>query len=709
MTGPAGPPAVSPWPGLVAVLMGVFISTLASRLVVFGLPDIRGAMHAGFDEGAWITTAQACGEVAMAPVSIWAGAVFGPRRILFAGAVTYAVAAALSPLAPGLGALLVLQTLSGFATGAFIPMAIVHLARNMGPRGLAYGVAAYALTLEAALNVAATLAGWYVDHLSWRWLFWQGVPLAAAMAWWVLRALPRQPANMVLLRDGDWFAILSLGIGLVALYIALDHGNRLDWLASGLIVGLLTTAALSMLAFVAHEWRAARPWIDLRYIARSRIPHIMLLMLGVRLAILSSALLLPQFLSSVQGFRPNDTGPALLAIAVPQLVFAPLVALLLRLVDARATLALGFALVAAACWMPAAGLTGAWMTADFLPSQALQSAGQLLALSSLVFLAVTNIRPSAVLTFGAMLQVARLLGGEIGTAGVGTWLRLREQLASNLLGLHVHAGPLLTERLVHGAALVQARAFGAAGAEAQATALLAGSVHAQATVQSFLDGYAVVGAAMVAAMLLAAAIGPAPDHPALPRRRAPDPSGRPQPCAQASVRAVREERRKAAGLGFARIGGEEHQDGRAITGIDLAAPGRPRAVAKRGVPAGTEGPGRRALPAGPLPGPPLSAGPRRYRRTAGPAGHRQRGGGLRRKCRGEAILLPHRCPDARHLARLRRVRLRPALHRSLRNLVGGRVRCMTTTMTTIMIMPIRRSPPSAPATSTSWKRRWKKC
>ena len=45
-----------PWLGLTAVLLGTFISTLNGRLSTFGLSDIRGAMHAGFDEGAYRTS-----------------------------------------------------------------------------------------------------------------------------------------------------------------------------------------------------------------------------------------------------------------------------------------------------------------------------------------------------------------------------------------------------------------------------------------------------------------------------------------------------------------------------------------------------------------------------------------------------------------------------------------------------------------------------
>ena len=71
--------------GLLAVLLGTFISTLNTRLSTFGLADIRGAVHAGFDEGAWITTALTVGQMLIAPVAIWAGGAFGARRVLIGG------------------------------------------------------------------------------------------------------------------------------------------------------------------------------------------------------------------------------------------------------------------------------------------------------------------------------------------------------------------------------------------------------------------------------------------------------------------------------------------------------------------------------------------------------------------------------------------------------------------------------------------------
>ena len=60
------PPARTPWLGLLAVLLGAFISTLTGRLSTFGLADIRGALHVGFVEGAWITTAQTVAQMLIA-------------------------------------------------------------------------------------------------------------------------------------------------------------------------------------------------------------------------------------------------------------------------------------------------------------------------------------------------------------------------------------------------------------------------------------------------------------------------------------------------------------------------------------------------------------------------------------------------------------------------------------------------------------------
>ena len=171
-----------PWLGLLAVLLGTFISTLNTRLSSLGLADIRGAVHAGFDEGAWITTAQTVAQMLITLVAIWLGAIYGTRRVLMEAAAAFAVISLLEPFSPNLPTLLAFQVLGGLATGFFIPLTLSFVLRNTPPRVWAYGVAIYALNLEVSLNISASLEGWYTDHLSWRWIFWQNIPFARE--WW---------------------------------------------------------------------------------------------------------------------------------------------------------------------------------------------------------------------------------------------------------------------------------------------------------------------------------------------------------------------------------------------------------------------------------------------------------------------------------------------------------------------------------------------
>src|SRR5579871_5819849 len=229
---PESPPGISqhPYIGVLAVLLGSIISTLDSRITVFGLADVRGAVHAGFDEGAWVTTAVTVGQMMVGPVAAWLGMVFGPRRVLMISGNVFAISNFLLPFSPNVHVVLAFQFISGLASGTFIPLTIGFVVQNLPARLIVYGVAAYAMNLELSLNIAASIEGWFTDYLSWKWIFWDTACLAPLMLVCVHFGMPRQQVNRALLRDADWSGMLYASLGFSLLYAALDQGNRLDWL-----------------------------------------------------------------------------------------------------------------------------------------------------------------------------------------------------------------------------------------------------------------------------------------------------------------------------------------------------------------------------------------------------------------------------------------------------------------------------------------------
>jgi MFS transporter, DHA2 family, multidrug resistance protein len=508
------PPTTIPWLGLVAVLMGTFISTLNGRLSTYGLADIRGAVGAGFDEGAWITTAQTVAQMFITPAAIWLGAAYGPRRVLIGASIAFAVISLLIPYSANLPMLLVMQFLSGLASGFFIPLTLSFILLNTPPKFWAFGIALYALNLELSLNISASLEGWYVEHHSWRWIFWQNVPLALIMSLCLrrgmaVRAIATPPPR-------DLFGLLVGGTGLALIYAALDQGNRLDWLNSGLIWGLMTAGLLLVAAFLIHEARTPHPLVNLKAAFGAPMPSQFLLIAFLRLTITSTAYLIPLFLGSVRGFRDLEVGETLLWIAAPQLILCPLAGLMLRRSDPRLVTSIGFIFISIACLMVAYGLTPVWGSFQFLPSALLQAAGQTFALSGVVFFGILHLKPQDALTFGGVLQTARLLGGEMGTAFVTTVARVREQVASNLIGQHVQVGdPNVIDRArAYGA--VTTRVIDPVGAVHRGQLVLAGAVRSAATTQSVMDAFVTVGFFTVLALLMVVLRSEAPAGPASP-------------------------------------------------------------------------------------------------------------------------------------------------------------------------------------------------
>ena len=520
------PPMTIPWLGLAAVLMGAFISTLNGRLSSFGLADIRGAVGAGFDEGAWITTAQTVAQMFVTLLAVWMGAAYGARRVLIWTSLLFAIVSLLTPFCETLPTFLAMQFLGGLASGFFIPLTLSFVLLNMPPKYWAFGIAVYALNLELSLNISASLEGWYTEHHSWRWIFWQNVPLALIMTLCLHRGIANKPITTK--PPSDLYALLAGGAGLALIYAALDQGNRLDWLNSGLVCALLVGGAILLVAFFVHEARTPNPLINLKVVFGSPMPSQFLLIAFLRLTVFATSFLIPLYLGAVRGYRALEVGDTLIWIAVPQLIFCPLAALMLRRSDPRLVAAIGFIFISVACLMVAYNLTPIWGSTQFLPSALLQALGQSFALSGVIFFGILHLQLKDALTFGAVLQTARLMGGEVGSAFITTLTRMREQVASNLIGQHLQSGDSRVLQRLGAYGSATTHAIDVAGAAHRGQLVLGNVVRAAATTQSVMDGFVAVGFLSAIALLIvvfrnAAPEGPASAIPLFPTRRSGPP------------------------------------------------------------------------------------------------------------------------------------------------------------------------------------------
>lgn len=489
------PMTTHPFIGILGVFLGAATSTLNGRLLSVGLPDLRGALGFGFDEASWIPTVLNMGMMFIGVFAVFLGAAYGIRRVLLITGLVFTAASLALPFSPNLGAMLVLQAIAGMSSGAFYTLTLTFVARNLPPKLLLFGVAAYAMDIVVTSNVAALIQGWYIDHLSWHWMFWTAAVLTPIMMLCIYFGVP--PVD-----NGprpNWRGFLYTSAGLSLIYGALDQGQRLDWWRSGVFVGMLVSGLALLFAALVRRYFQPNPLVNLPFLNARNIVILGLGVFTIRFALLAPLAGIPGFLGSIQQYRPIQVGAALAWVAAPQFVLVWIAAIAAVFIQPRIVMAAGFATVGMACWM-AARVDSSWSGASFRIPELLLAAGIAAAFVGLVvnllLLAVemgatTNVANTA--TYSAWMHTMRLMGGEIGAVIFGRFVAVREQLHSNMLGQHVDAGNWLTDERLRGVALALAPASaGLEEAQARSAAILSSQVRAQALSLSYSDAFLLI-------------------------------------------------------------------------------------------------------------------------------------------------------------------------------------------------------------------------
>ena len=515
--GPRSRGGIAPRPlfAVGAVLFGSFLANFDSRLTSVGLPDLRGAFSLGFDEGAWLSTAAIGSQIFIAPTVAWLATAFGLRRILGVPSLLYALVSLVIPFVRDYTALITLSIVHGLLLGMFVPATLMIVFRNLPIRWWLPAIAIYSIRVGFALDTGSSMAGFYVDHLGWQWLYWQGVVLAPLMGLMVYLGTPPEPVNQEVLRDADWGGMLLLGTGVSMIYAGLDQGNRLDWLESGTVAALLIGGGLLLVAFLINETMVRRPWAHVSVLFSRNVGLALIVILLYTLTSLSNSSLVPNFLATVVQLRPEQTGELLVIYgALPMFVMVPVSIFLLRHVDPRGVLIVGLSAFAIAN-LQGTQLTHDWARGDFVAIVILQSIGQAFTLLPIIIIAVANSDVTRATAFAAYIQITRLGGAEIGVALMGTWLRVREQVHSNFLGQHLENGSADVVKIL-GRMSASFASHGAAAAMARATGSLAALVQREANVLAYIDGFWLTFWLAIAALGFVALMTRAPPGPFTP-------------------------------------------------------------------------------------------------------------------------------------------------------------------------------------------------
>ncbi len=507
----------SPLFGILGVIIGAGTVTLTGRMITLGLADLKGHLGIGFDAGAWIGTTYNMALMFIGPFTVYLGGLMGPRRILFFAATAFTGICTLVPFIHNYSLLLVAIVLAGLTSGTFYPLTLTFALRNIPLRYLPFTIALYATFVDGAVNIAPTLYGWYRDHLSWHWMFWNSALITPVMMACIYFGIPASPAPKRSSETPSFAGFLYASAGFAMLLGAFEQGERLDWWRSGVFTALFAGGTFLLLCALVRRLRSPNPLVDMPYL---RQWNTVLLGIGLflfRFCLVTTIILVPQSLA-IHGFEANQIGPAVIWSAIPLLLIAFVAALILLAdFDPRLLLASGFAFMALACYLNA-DITSAWTASNYYRTELLMGVGQAFAFIGLVSTIILQgifsgglSKPQWILTFSAFFHTVRLFGGNLGAVAMGHFIAQREKLHSNLLGLHVGRGNWITDGSLRNlTAKLFSHSSGLAAATGRAVAVVSGRLRLEAYTLSIIDGFYLVAWACAIALLLVALLRKSP-------------------------------------------------------------------------------------------------------------------------------------------------------------------------------------------------------
>lgn len=287
------------------LMLGLLLASIDQTIVATALPTIVGDLG-GLDHLAWVVTAYLLAETVSTPLWGKLGDLYGRKRLFQAAIVIFVAGSVLAGVATNMTELIAFRGIQGVGAGGLIVLTQAIIADIVSPRERGRYMGLFGAVFGAASVVGPLTGGFLTDHLSWRWVFYVNVPLAAIALLVTSAVLPSSPRRRFV--RVDWLGTALLA-GAISCFVLLTTwgGTEHSW-GSPVIVGLGVASAVLAALFVVVERRAIEPALPLRLFRLRSFSIASGVSLLVGVAMYGAITYLPTLLQVANGASASDSG-----------------------------------------------------------------------------------------------------------------------------------------------------------------------------------------------------------------------------------------------------------------------------------------------------------------------------------------------------------------------------------------------------------------
>src|SRR5271170_6303058 len=345
---------VNPWVIAAVVSLAAFMEVLDTSIANVALPYMAGGLASSLDDASWVLTSYLVANAIVLPISGWLSIRFGRKRFYMTCVVIFTISSFLCGIAPSLGMLILFRVIQGAGGGGLQPVSQAILRDTFPPEQLGTAFAVYGMVIVAAPAIGPTLGGWITDNYQWRWIFYMNVPVGM-LSLVLVSKLIEDPAYLSeqIRKARKYLSMDYIGIGLLALclgslQIVLDKGQEDDWFHSPMIAALAVIFPVALVLFVVWELTRSKPVLDLRMFKNRNFAAAAAMIFVFGLEVYGITVFTPQYVQAFMGYNAELAGLTQLFGATLLIVLMPLTARVIRWIEARWLIGVGFLLTALA-------------------------------------------------------------------------------------------------------------------------------------------------------------------------------------------------------------------------------------------------------------------------------------------------------------------------------------------------------------------------
>jgi EmrB/QacA subfamily drug resistance transporter len=397
---------------LLAMGLAVFVIANDFSAINVAIPQIEQDFKTDVTTAQWVVNAYALTFGVLIVTGGRLADLFGRRRAFFVGSVIFAVASVAGGASQSEAALIVLRVVMGIGGALMWPaiLGMTYAALPDARAGLAGGLI---LGAAGVGNAAGPLIGGVLtDLLSWRWIFFLNLPVAA-FAMLVTWREVHQPRTEVADARIDYGGVATLSVALVSLLLAFDQALDWGW-GDPRILAFFALFVAMIASFALVERRAgAHALVPADVMGNRQFAYSCAAILLMSAVFFASMLYLPQYMQKVLGYSPIEAGAGMLPMmgvfATVSFVAGPLYDRL----GARRLAVFGSACIAAGPLLVSL-FAGDESYLAIVPGMVVIGLGLGLFLPTATTAGVTAVDASRTSLAGAIVYMFQIAGGSVG-------------------------------------------------------------------------------------------------------------------------------------------------------------------------------------------------------------------------------------------------------------------------------------------------------